>query len=531
MAHGHGGAPRQEEVAKKTPGESESLYRQLFNNPFTGIAVYRPIDDGKDFVFVDFNETAEKVTGKSRSEVLGRKVTEVFPGIVDMGLLEVFKEVNETGESRYHPPKLYVYPTGERRWYENYVYKLPSGEVVALFVDCTWQKLMEEEKERLSAQLYQAQKMESIGRLAGSIAHDFNNMLNVILGYGEMILRKLDKSDPLRENVEKIVDAAKRSAELTGQLLTFSRKQPVKCDFIDLNDLLAGMKDLLERLIGEHIELEFKLSPSKLHIWADRNKIEQVVMNLAVNARDAMPQGGKLLIETAKVTLDEEYARRHYGTQPGDYVMLAVTDTGCGISRDVLDRIFEPFFTTKENGTGLGLPTVYGIVKSFEGNIWVYSEPGRGTTFKVYLPHVKTASLSEPLRQDLTDIKPSGGVSGRCILVVEDVEMLRKFLEEILSGFGYKVTVAANPKEAISLVEDEGLRPDLLITDLVMPHMSGKELADYLKGIQPCLKVIYMSGYTYNTVTHHGINGPDVLFLQKPFTIGELELKIREAFD
>ncbi|SFM86103.1 hybrid sensor histidine kinase/response regulator [Thermodesulforhabdus norvegica] len=510
--------------------ESEHRYRQLFNNPFTGIALYRPVDNGGDFVFVDFNETAEKLTGKSRSEVLGRRVTELFPGIADMGLLGVFRKVHETGEARYFPPSLYIHPTGERRWYENYVYKLTSGEIVALFVDCTPQKLMEEEKEKLTAQLYQAEKMESIGRFAGSIAHDFNNMLNVILGYGEMILHGLGKSDPLREMAQKLVDAAKRSAGLTEKLMTFSRKRPVERQVIDINDLILGMEDMLRRLIGEQIELELNLSPSPALVCADPNQMEQVVMNLAVNACDAMPQGGKLLIETAQVVLDEEYAQKHYGTRPGSYVMLAVTDTGCGMSREMLDRIFEPFFTTKEKGTGLGLSTVYGIVKGSGGNIWVYSEPGRGTTFKIYLPQAEKADRPKLLRAECRSTEFCKDVSGKHILVVEDEDLLRKFLEEVLNRIGCKVTVAADPKEAISLVEEKGLRPDLLLTDLIMPRMNGKELAYYLKSIQPNLKVIYMSGYTDNSVSNYGMAEFDEGFLQKPFTVEELALKIREAF-
>ncbi|MBW2093234.1 MAG: response regulator, partial [Deltaproteobacteria bacterium] len=406
----------------------------------------------------------------------------------------------------------------------------------------------EREKKKLEEQLQQAQKLESIGRLAGGVAHDFNNMLSVILGYGEIVHQELHPGDPLRKDMEAILKAARSSADLTRQLLAFSRKQTLQPEVLDLNEVVRSIEKMLRRLIGEDIALELSLSKDLSHVKVDPGQIEQVIMNLAVNARDAMPTGGKLLIETSEVELDEAYAQNHADVTPGKYVMLAMTDTGCGMDKEVLLQIFDPFFTTKEKGkgTGLGLSTVYGIVKQSGGNIWVYSEPGQGATFKIYLPVTGdqaetlaeevaratfkiylpvTGDQAETLAEEVAREESAGG--GEHILVVEDEESLRKLLKAMLSRSGYKVTLAANGGEALLLVEEKGLKPDLVITDVVMPGMSGRELVDRLQRKQPDLMALYMSGYTDNAIIHHGALDPGTPFIQKPFTIHDIAEKVR----
>ena len=383
----------------------------------------------------------------------------------------------------------------------------------------------ERAREKLQEQFQQAQKLESVGRLAGGVAHDFNNMLSVILGHGEIVRQKLHPGDPLREDVEAILKAGRRSADLTRQLLAFSRKQTLQPEVLDLNDVIGDIEKMLHRLIGEDIALELALSGDLSPVKVDRGQMEQVIMNLAVNARDAMPTGGKLLIETSEVELDEAYAQSHPGVTPGRYVMLAVTDTGCGVDKEVLSQIFDPFFTTKEKGkgTGLGLSTVYGIVKQSGGNIWAYSEPGQGTTFKIYLP--VTGEQAKTRVREAAQEEPTGG--GEHILVVEDEEDLRGLLKMMLSRLGYKVSLAANGREALLLVEEKGLKPDLIITDVVMPGMSGSVLVERLRRNQPDLKVLFMSGYTDNAIVHHGVLDPGTPFIQKPFTIAQIAEKVR----
>ncbi|MGA8180490.1 MAG: PAS domain S-box protein [Desulfobacterales bacterium] len=380
------------------------------------------------------------------------------------------------------------------------------------------------ERRSLEEQLHQAQKLESVGRLAGGVAHDFNNMLSIIIGYGEDLLDQLHDADPLRQSAEEIVKAGKRSAALTRQLLAFSRKQTLQPIVLNINDILRNLEKMLKRLIGEDIELTTSFSEGLGHVEVDPAQIEQVIMNLAVNARDAMPQGGKLIIETANVALDETCAMTHASVVPGNYAMLSITDTGCGMDEATKKNVFEPFFTTKEKGkgTGLGLSTVYGIVKQSGGNVWVYSEPGKGTIFKIFLPHSQT----DPMPQEPTAVKEDIRFEGSTILVVEDEPSLRKFVERMLEKLQCRVTAAANGGEALLWVEEKGFRPDLLITDVVMPGMSASILVDRLKRIQPDLKVLYMSGYTDTSIVHHGVIDPGTPFIQKPFNLSDLTSKI-----
>jgi PAS domain S-box-containing protein len=388
--------------------------------------------------------------------------------------------------------------------------------------------LIERERDR-EEQLRQSQKMEAIGKLAGGIAHDFNNLLTGITGYSELALRKLEADNPVRKNIEEIRKAGARAASLTGQLLAFSRRQMLQAKVLDLNAVVGEMDKLLRRLIGEDIDLITLLKPGLGQIKADPGQIEQVLMNLVVNARDAMPKGGKITIETEHAYLDEAYARNHLAVQPGRYVALTVSDTGTGMDTEIQKRIFDPFFTTKEvgKGTGLGLSTVYGIVKQSGGNIWVYSEVDKGTTFKVYLPR-----FAEALEEAEAEDALSHGSMGReTVLLVEDEEMVRSLAKEVLEENGYAVITALNGQEGLQLSRDFDGRIDLLITDVVMPQMGGRELAEALSALRPDTRVLYMSGYTDDAIVRHGILDDNTFFLQKPFTPNTLALKTREALD
>ena len=426
----------------------------------------------------------------------------------------------------------FVHPDGTIRWVAGQAVPERDGRgcvigYVGVITDITEQKQAEEERKRLQEQLYHAQRMESVGRLAGGIAHDFNNILSVILGYGEVGLRKVHPRDPLTVNFQQIVEAAQRASALTRQLLAFSRKQTLQPKVLNLNTIVQNLKEMLERLIGEDIALQLYLDPDLALVEVDPGQMEQVIMNLVVNARDAMPQGGQLIIETRNVELDEAYAQTHAEVISGPYVLLAVTDTGCGMEPDLLDKIFEPFFTTKEKGqgTGLGLSTVYGIVRQSGGTIWVYSEPGQGTTFKIYLPQSQGVPVTKP---ELRPEREPVGL-GQQILVVEDEAAVRELLDQILTSVGYRVTVAANGGEALLWVEEKGLRPDLLLVDVILPGMDGSVLAARLQQSRPGLKVLYMSGYTDNIIAHRGVLDPGTHFIQKPFTMDNLTQKVQEV--
>jgi PAS domain S-box-containing protein len=396
--------------------------------------------------------------------------------------------------------------------------------------DVTERNRVEREMAELQEQLRQSQKMEAVGRLAGGIAHDFNNLLTVMKGYSQLSLLDLKESDPLRENIQEIEKATQRATDLTRQLLAFSRRQILNLKVLDLNALLKDLDKMLRRIIGEDIELVTLLSENLGRVKIDPNQIEQVVFNLAANARDAMPSGGKLTIETADVELDETYAHAHVSVIPGHYVMLSVSDTGVGMSQEVKERVFEPFFTTKEQGkgTGLGLSMVYGIVKQSNGNIWVYSEPGHGTAFKIYLPRTEE-EVDASHEREKTDFFPRGSET---VLLVEDDELVRDLASRLLKQLGYRVLEAADGEEGLRVAQEHnGETIHLLLTDAVMPHMGGKELSDQLKILRPDVKVLYTSGYTDETIVHHGVLDPNTHFLQKPFSPRTLSQKVREALE
>ena len=385
------------------------------------------------------------------------------------------------------------------------------------------------ERRQTQEQLLQSQRLESVGRLAGGIAHDFNNLLTVIGGYSDLLLAKIPADDPIGKDLREIRKAGERAAALTRQLLAFSRKQILEPKVLDLNDIVADLQKMLRRLIGEDVELTAARTPGLGRVKADPGQVEQVLMNLVVNARDAMPEGGKLTIEAANVALDEAYAAHHVAVRPGEYVMLAVSDTGCGMDEATKSRIFEPFYTTKERGkgTGLGLSTVYGIVKQSGGYVWVYSEPGQGSTFKIYLPRVEDPA--DKLSQGKARAVAPGG--SEVVLLAEDEPVVRGLARRILESNGYTVFEARDGVEALEICERHQEVIHLMVTDVVMPKMSGRELAKRLETLRPAMKVLYLSGYTENAIVHHGVLDPGTAFLQKPFTPDHLARKVREVLD
>jgi len=387
----------------------------------------------------------------------------------------------------------------------------------------------EQEKKHLQERLTQAQKMEAVGRLTGGVAHDFSNLLTAIQGYSKFALDELAPDDPVRADVREVQRAAGRAETLTNQLLSFSRKQVLQPRVLKLDDLLNDMENLLRRLIGEDIDLSTVLAPDLGYVRADPGQIEQVIMNLFVNARDAMPQGGKLTFEAANVELDETYARTHLGINPGQYVMLAVSDNGAGMSDEVMAHLFEPFFTTKEQGcgTGLGLSTVYGIVKRANGHIEAESQPGEGSTFRIYLPRSDAEAVaSAPL--------PRSGTLARgteTVLLVEDEDMVREVAHRALERQGYTVLTARLPEQALNLMQHYVGPVSLLITDVVMPGMNGPELTKRLLEFRPGLRVMYVSGYTDDELSHHGVLEPGVVLLLKPFDSNTFVQAVREVLD
>lgn len=386
------------------------------------------------------------------------------------------------------------------------------------------------ERRRLEEQFRQSQKMDAIGRLSGGVAHDFNNLLGVIIGYTEIVQESVPETSPLRASVDQILKAGKRAATLTRQLLAFSRQQVLEPKVLFLNAVVSDMEKMLNRLIGEDIELNTLLDPALGKVRADQGQLEQVIMNFTVNARDAMPEGGKLIIETRNMVMDDEFVRRYpYPVQPGPYVLLKVTDTGIGMDNATQQRVFEPFFTTKEKGkgTGLGLSTVYGVVKQSGGYIDIVSSPGEGTTFLIYLPRVH-----ESIQMEKAPAGPSSSLRGsETILLVEDEENLRTLAHNILEHFGYTVYQASNGKEALEFSEKNDVTIHLLLTDIVMPGISGRVLAKQLLEQRPDMGIVYMSGYTGQTVGEQAVFEEGSHFIQKPFTRETLARKIRDALD
>ncbi len=461
-----------------------------------------------------------------------RFVSMVHPDDLERITHEV-QTYTDSGIERFHQEYRILTKDRQVRWIDDrtMVERDDTGRVThyqGIVVDITDQKLAEKEREKLQSQLNHAQRMESIGRLAGGVAHDFNNMLSVILGYATLMKGKLSGTDPLMQYLQEIEHAAVRSRDLTSQLLAFSRKQVVTPKVVNLIRLIEGLQKSLTRMIGEDVELRVISAEDLGNIKIDPMQVDQIIMNLAVNARDAMPNGGSLTIETSNVQIDEAYCRQHAGFRPGSFVLLTVSDNGSGMSKETLSHIFEPFFTTKEfgKGTGLGLATVYGIVKQNDGFINVYSEVGQGTTFKIYLPRVADGPAVAGAPSPAAAAVPAGAGT---ILLVEDDAMVRELTLLLLQTLGYSVIAANSSAHALSLCERKDLPIDLLMTDVVMPGMNGKELLQKANAIRPGIRVLFMSGYTANVIAHHGVLDESIKFIQKPFSIDDLAQKVQDA--
>ncbi|MHB1025793.1 MAG: PAS domain S-box protein [Desulfobacteria bacterium] len=507
--------------------ESEERYRELFEN--ANDIIYTHDLAGN---FTSINKVAEQALGYTLDEALKSNMFSILaPEYVDVVRQMMSRKVAEGSQTQY---ELEVVCKDDRRVplevSTRIIYRRGKAVgVQGIARDITDRKRAEAEKEKLQSQLQQAQKMEAVGRLAGGVAHDFNNLLTVITGYSELLLRKIGKESPMYGDLDEIKRAGERAALMTRQLLAFSRKQIIEPKVIHLDHLVAEMHKMLTRLIGEDISIQVTTGKSTGSVKVDPGQFQQILMNLAVNARDAMPGGGKIVIETANVDLDAGYCASHPYVTPGRYVMLSVSDTGKGMSEEVKAHIFEPFFTTKAkgSGTGLGLATTYGVVKQAGGSIEVYSEVGIGTTIKIYLPRVEEQAV-KPVNDDRPTDLPGGT---EMVLVVEDEDIVRNLCVQILERLGYRVLQARNGTEAIAEVRGYGDRIDLLLTDVVMPGMNGSELATQLVRHHPEMKVLFTSGYTDDAIVHHGVLDEGVMFIGKPYTPLALARKVREVLD
>jgi len=511
--------------ANKRITESEETYRNIFQNAQVGLYRTR-ISDGK---ILESNEQLAKMFGyDTREEFIAEYVSSqnyVDPGTRERMIAEIRKNgVVKDFEVRFYRKDRSIF------WirYSAKIYP-DKGWIEGVAEDITERKRAEAEKENLQAELLQAQKMESVGRLAGGIAHDFNNMLTIILGYGENLLGQLRADDPMREQVQQMMAAATRSADLTSQLLAFSRKQVISPRVLDLNDTVENMLKMVRRLIGEDIDLIWLPGHDLWRVNMDPVQIDQILANLSVNARDAIAGVGRITIRTQNIVLDKAFCASHADAAAGNHVLLTVSDNGCGMDRKVLEHLFEPFFTTKEvgKGTGMGLPTVYGIVKQNNGFIDVKSEPGKGTVVSIYLPRAESEASEG--REAKPEKVPGG--RGELVLLVEDDPALLEMTGAMLKRFGYRILSAGNPQEAIGLAREHGEDIQLLMTDVVLPQMDGQELANRLREIRPGLPCLFMSGYTSDIIAEHGVLEKGVHFIQKPFNLNDLAGKVRKALE
>ena len=477
--------------------------------------------------FVLVNEATAEICGTTVDDLTGKTDADFNPDAPEVAhLLRDDRDVMSSGKPKFITEESVTNPVSKQtRWFQTIKIplRMPGEDAPSLLGVATEIT----ERKQLEQQLLQAQKMEAVGQLAGGVAHDFNNILTAIVGYADLLAAEFGPESQQLEDLEEIRKAARRAAALTRQLLSFSRKQVLEPRIVDVNDVVMNLDKMLRSLISENIELKMQLAEDLDAARVDPNQLEQVIMNLAINARDAMPDGGRLTIETANAELDADYAAKHVSVIPGAYVMLAVTDTGCGMSEEIKARIFEPFFTTKPagRGTGLGLSTVYGIVKQSGGNIWLYSELEKGTTFKVYLPAID--SLPEDIGK-IAPAEPAARGAGT-VLVVEDDEQLRRLTHRALANEGYVVLEADRGRTALELARRHTGTIDLLLTDIVMPDTNGRKLAETLRTARPGLRVLFMSGYPDGAIVNHGMLGPADAYLSKPFTTEAIARKVREV--
>jgi PAS domain S-box-containing protein len=504
--------------------QAERNYSTLFREMLNGFALHEiicdPCGNPVDYRFLAVNPAFERLTGLKAEDLLGKTVLEVLPD-TEKDWIEIYGKVAFTGE----PANFESHSAGIDKHFEVTAFRPAPGQFACIFGDITDRKNAEREKARLQAQFQQAQKMESVGRLAGGVAHDFNNMLQAILSNVEMALGEIPANSPAHESLEAIRSCAERSADLTRQLLAFARRQAIAPKVLDLNDTVEGLLKMMRRLIGEDINLTWVPAVGLWPVRVDPTQIDQILANLCVNARDAIGGVGKIIIETGNAAIDDAYCSGHPGSAKGEYVLLTVSDDGCGMDKEVLGRIFEPFFTTKGIGvgTGLGLATTYGIVKQNDGFVQVHSEPGRGTTFQIYLPRHASPTVTAQ-KEMAPDFAKS---SGETILLVEDEPVILSITRKFLTRLGYKVLVAGTPDEAIRQAEFHADKIHLLVTDVVMPEMNGRDLSVRLSSLRPGLKCLFMSGYTSDVISHHGVLEESVTFIQKPFSPEELAAKIR----
>ena len=505
--------------------ETQGLLDFVLNNSPVGVALFN-----REGQFLRVNGAMAGMTGSPLSEHEGKRFAEVAPEELSDAVEPLIDNVNSTGEPVTNVPVVAASlddPTRDRHFlFSFFPVRLPGRAigVGAVVLETTQFRQLEE-------QLLQAQKMEAVGRLAGGVAHDFNNMLTAIRSYSELILSELTPGSQTHVDMTEVIKAAERATSLTKKLLAFSRQQVLMPSRVDLNATVDGLSKMLKRIVGRNVELASQLAPNLWPVNADPTEVERVITNLVLNSHDAMPEGGRLIIETANVNIDDEYAMTHADTKPGPYVMIAVTDSGTGMTKEVREKLFEPFFTTKEKGkgTGLGLPSVYGIVKQSGGFVWVYSELGRGTTVKVYLPRaLEPVPAADGHGETLRTPKGNRQVGVETILLVEDDDEVREVALRILRNNGYHVLEAANGADALRVCEQQPFPVDLVVTDIVMPEMGGTELAEKIRETQPDARILFTSGYTEDAAVRQSFMHPGEAFIEKPFTPASLAKKARE---
>ena len=519
-------------LAQAMEQRSEAFYRQLFDCSSSGVAVYEAVDDGQDFIFKDFNQAGEGIEGVSRNELLGRRITEIFPGIKEFGLLEVLFRVWQTGEPIHHPVSYYK---DDRRegWRENKVFKLPSGEVVSVYEDMTMQKEMEEERQAVEVRLQRAQKMEAIGTLAGGIAHDFNNILSAIIGYAEFIQQEVPAESRIGQDIAEVLVSGKRAADLVKQILTFSRKTDSEKEPLRPHLVVREALKMLRATLPTTIYIEESIDPDCGIILAAPTSIHQITINLCTNALHAMAEAkGTLKISLYRQELGTTEIPREQEVAAGPFVVLAVSDSGCGMDQETMDRIFEPYFTTKEvgRGSGLGLAVVHGIVQDCNGFVEVASTVGKGSTFFVYLPATVEAAR-QPAVSGHKDGAAATTAERETILVVDDEPLLVKINEKRLKNQGYLVTAVSDSREALKKFRAQPDEFDLLITDQTMPGLTGAELAKAVLEIKPSMPIIMCTGHSDTVPEEKALSMGIKKYVFKPLLGDELLGAVREVLN